>query len=399
MPAELSMRAVAALPPRRQPYWVAPNLYVSKVSPPGFWLMMYASPLQGRRVEMGLGSIAVIPLAQVKTEVLEYRAQIARGRCPLTERQAEQAARKADRPIRNPHTFRAVAELYIEAHRSSWSNPKHARQWPSTLQTYVYPVIGDLPMSRVDVGEVLQILEKIWRSKPETASRVRGRIETVWDYAKARGWAHGENPARWRGHLAQLLPARAKVQPVRHQAALPWRQLPAFYQRLAHDTDISALALRYTIAGALRTGETRLTTVSEIDRKHLVHVIPAEHTKSRRLLRVPLSREAVAILDQAEEMRSSNYIFGGARLGKPLSDMAMLMKVRGLVASVTVHGFRSCFRDWASETHIPAELAERALGHVVEDATERAYLRTDALEARRPVMQAWVDFLTNGTVG
>jgi hypothetical protein len=185
MPAELSAKAVAALPSRRSPYWVAPNLYVSKAKPPGFWLLMYASPIRGKRVEMGLGSIATVPLRRVKLEAAEYRLMIARGRCPLSERQTTQAARRAGlQQSRGPRTFEAVAEAYIAFHRPTWSNAKHRQQWENTLKTYAYPIIGHLPISRVGVDEVLAILEPIWRNKPETASRVRGRIETVWDYAR-----------------------------------------------------------------------------------------------------------------------------------------------------------------------------------------------------------------------
>jgi integrase len=396
MPAELSAKAVAALPPRRTPYWVAPNLYVSKAKPPGFWLLMYASPIRGKRVEMGLGSIATVPLRQVKLEAAEYRLMIARGRCPLTERQAEREARRTGHSrVRGPRTFEAIAEAYIAFHRPTWSSKKHAAQWESTLATYAYPVIGHLPVGRVDVGEVLEILEPIWRDKPETANRVRGRIETIVDYAKARKWFSGENPARWRGHLDQLLPSRSRVRPVEHQAAMPWREVPAFYQRLSRDRDISALALRYTIVNALRTGETRLATVDEIDRDQRLHTIAANRTKTRTELRVPLSDEALAVLEAAEARRTSPFLFGGLRVGKPISDMAMLEKLRGMAPSVTVHGFRSSFRDWCAENAaVPREIAEACLGHAVGSRVEAAYLRSDVLNRRRAVMAAWSGFLT-----
>jgi integrase len=395
MPVELSARTVAALPPRRAPYWVAPNLYVSKSKSPGFWLLMYASPIRGTRVEMGLGSIATVPLRQVKLEAAEYRLMIARGRCPLTERQTEREARRTGHSrVRGPRTFEAIAEAYIAFHRPAWSNKKHAAQWESTLAAYVYPVIGHLPVGRVDVGEVLQILEPIWHDKPETANRVRGRIETIVDYAKARKWFSGENPARWRGHLDQLLPSRSRVRPVEHQPAMPWRELPAFYQRLAQDHDMSAMALRYTIVNALRTGEARLAVVDEIDRDQRLHVISADRTKTRVERRVPLSDEALAILGEAEARRTSSFLFGGLRVGKSISDMAMLEKLRGLAPGYTVHGFRSSFRDWAAETGVPRETAESSLGHVVGSKVEAAYLRSDVLERRRVVMQQWATFLT-----
>jgi integrase len=223
---------------------------------------------------------------------------------------------------------------------------------------------------------------------------VRGRIESVLDYARARKFRIGENPARWRGHLAELLPARSKISTVRHQPAIEWRQLPELYQQLAGDGSVSCLALRYTILTGLRTDEARGTVIDEIDWAQAIHIVPAERTKPRRLLRVALSTEALAILRQAEELRSSKYLFGGTRVGRPIGPNAMLEKLHQFQAGISVHGMRSAFRDWASENQVNAELAERALGHVVEGKTERAYLRTDAVEARGPIMQQWSDFVT-----
>lgn len=204
----------------------------------------------------------------------------------------------------------------------------------------------------------MQILEPIWHNKPETAARLRGRIETIIDYARARKWFAGENPARWRGHLDQLLPSRSRVRAVEHQAAMPWREVPAFYQRLAQDRDISALAQRYTIVNALRTGETRLAVVDELDRENRLHLVPAERTKTR----VPLSDEALAILDQAEARRTSQFVFSGRGIDKPISDMAMLEKLRGMAPGLTTHGFRSSFRDFCAERAISRVVAEACLG-------------------------------------
>jgi integrase len=395
MPVELSARAIAALPLRKAPYWVAPNLYIVKDQEPGSWSLMYASPLKGRRVAMGLGSARDIPLRQAKAEALEYRGMIARGRCPLCERQAAQQARKAALPIAG-RTFKAVAEAYIHAHASGWASRKHEQQWTSTLAAYAYPALGHLAVNRIDVAEIMDVLEPIWRTVPATASRVRGRIESVLDYAKARKWfpADRENPARWKANIAELLPPHRKIKPVKHQPAVPWRELPELYQRLAEDGSISALALRYAIVTAERTNEVRGTVISEIDRDQSVHLVPAERTKPRRLLRVALSGEALAILDEAEALRESKYLFGGAHVGKPLGANALAVKLHELRKDVTTHGCRSSFRDWCSENGVSRELAERALGHVVADKVEGAYLRTDALEARRPVMQAWAEFLT-----
>ena len=216
----------------------------------------------------------------------------------------------------------------------------------------------------------------------------------VIDYAKARKWFTGENPARWRGHLDQLLPPPSRVRAVAHQPAMPWREVPAFYQRLARDRDISSLALRYTIANGLRTGETRFATIGEIDHANRLHLIPAGRTKTRMPLRVPLSDEALAILALCEARRTSPYLFGGQRIGKPISDMAMLEKLRGMMPGVVTHGFRSAFRDWCGETGVMREVAESCLGHVVGSKVEAAYARSDLLSRRRAVMDAWAAFLT-----
>jgi integrase len=341
-------------------------------------------------------------VAEAKDKTLAYRAQIVRGRCPLSERQTERAQVRRNGASRtaNPRTYEAIAEAYIAFHRPTWSNPKHAQQWENTLKTYVFPVIGTMPITRVDVGEIMQILEPIWYDKPETASRVRGRIETIIDYAKARKWFTGENPARWKGHLDQLLPRRSRVKPVEHQPAMPWREVPAFYQRLRCERDISALALRYTIVTALRTGAVRLATIDEIDTPARLHLIPANRSgaKNRDMpLRIPLSDEALTILDECEQRRSSHYLFGGQRVGKPISDMSMLEKLRGLAPGLTVHGFRSSFRDWAADMGVPRDVAEAALGHVLESKVEAAYQRSDLLERRRTLMGDWARFLTTAT--
>ena len=398
MHAELSARAVAALPSRKAPYWVAPLLYCAKAKLPGGWVLMYVSPIRGRRVEMGLGSIATVPLKQVKEEALEYRLQIARGRCPLTERQAEREARNiGHRPReRGPHSFEQAVEAFIEAHQASWSSPKHRLQWQTSLATYAYPVIGQMPVNRIGVDEVLRVIGPIWATKTETASRVRNRIETIIDYSRSRKWIAGgaENPARWKGHLENLLPKKSRVSPVVHQPAMPWRDLPRFYQALSRDRGTGALCMRYVIACALRSSEGRLATIDETDRDRRLHLIPAERTKTRTPLRVPLSDEALAILDQAEERRTSKFVFSGRRVGKPLSGMAMLEVLRTKAPGLTVHGFRSSFRDWAAENGVAHEIAEACLGHAAGNATEAAYLRTDILAKRAIVVQRWATFLT-----
>jgi integrase len=412
MPVELSAKAVAALPPRRSPYWVAPNLYANKEHPPGFWVLMYASPVKGRRVEMGLGSVrdpaltgaaakaSGLSVAEAKAKALEYRAQVLRGRCPLSERQAEKDAHKAGHSrVRGPRTFAAIAEAFIAFHRPTWSNKKHARQWASTLSTYAYPSIGHLPIGRVDVGEVMQILEPIWHAKPETASRVRARIETVIDYARARKWFTGENPARWKGHLDQLLPSRSRVKPVQHRPAMPWAEVPALYKRLGGDDSTVALALRYLITTALRTGAVRFAEIGEFDLVVAVHTVPPlPGRKTSTEFPVPLSDAAMAILGKAEERRTSRFMFSGARVDKPLSDNALNKRLRSIAPAYVVHGFRSSFRDWAADNGVLRELAEACLGHVVEGKVEAAYLRSTRLDQRRVVMQRWAEFITGARV-
>ena len=289
---DLTAKDIAELAPRKTPHRVAPNLYLIRrtAEAPGAWVFIYASPLTGKRTEMGLGPARDVSIKQAKTEALEHRLALLKGRCPLTERRAAEAARKQGAcPGRAPaHTFKAVAKLCITSMQAGWKNPKQAAQWESSLKAYAFPVMGDLPVSKIEVGEVMDVLEPIWRTKAETASRVRSRIENVLDYAKARGWRSGENPARWRGHLDALLPARSKVAKVKHHAAVPWRELPALYQRLAGHDDISALALRYAILTGLRTGEVLGTPAKgEIDTAAMVHVIPEARMKTSCQHRVP----------------------------------------------------------------------------------------------------------------
>jgi integrase len=393
---ELTARDVTLLPPRKRPYRVARGLYLHKTAPGyGSWLQFYFSPLLGRRVEMGFGGFPDISVPMAKAMALENRVAVAKKRCPLTERREAAAVRQAGWQATPKLTFRNVADYYLKAHETTWKNAKHAAQWPATLARYVYPVIGDLAVSAVDTGHIMQILEPIWHTKPETASRVRGRVETVLDYARARHWRIGENPARWKGHIDALLPAPTKVRPPGHHAALPWQELPALWQRLADKPEISAIALRFTLLTCVRTSEALKMLPAELDLLAATWTIPGPRTKSGRPFRVPLVKAALAELAAAEAIRTGLYVFSGARSGRPLSNMAMLELLRGMTQGATVHGtVRSGFRDWASEHAVPREVAEAALSHVVKDRTEAAYLRGDMLEPRRAVAQRWAQFLT-----
>jgi integrase len=399
LPPELSAKAIAALSPRKARYRIAPLLYVDKSKAPGSWLLMYVSPIRHRRVVMGMGSVGTVPLRQVKLEAAEYRLQIARGRCPLSERQEARAAHAAGRPQqsgkREIRTFEDAAEAYIAMHGPTWTSARHRRQWEGTLTKYVYPKIGKTPIGRIEVNDVLAILEPIWLQKPTTANRVRIRIETVFDYSKARKIFRGPNPAEWKGNLEALLPHPAKVRKLQHRAAMDWRELPSFYQRLAVDRDLSSLALRYLILTALRTGGVRLAEWREIDRANRVHVVPdAPGRKLQEPLRIPLSDEALAVLDAAKARSTGDFVFAGKGVNKPIGETTMLTKLHALEPTLTTHGFRASLRDWADERGVEHLVAERCLGHRIGNHVQVAYLRNDAFERRAAVLADWARFLT-----
>jgi integrase len=297
-------------------------------------------------------------------------------------------------------TFAQCAAAYIDANRSGWSNAKHAQQWTNTLTKYAYPIIGHLPIVAVDTSLVIQCLEPIWQTKSETASRVRGRIEAVLDYATTREYRQGENPARWKGHLSNILPAKTKVAKVEHHAALDFRSVPEFLTELRQQEGMAAMALEFAILTATRTSETLNATWSEIDMKTAMWTIPAPRMKGRREHRVPLSKTAIATLKKVanfscDDCSKESYVFPGQRQGRPLSNMAMLMLLRRMNREdLTTHGFRSSFRDWGAETtNYPNELLEMALAHVVGDKVEAAYRRGDLFGKRKRLMQSWADHL------
>jgi integrase len=303
-------------------------------------------------------------------------------------------------------TFDQCRDAFIAANKAGWRNEKHRDQWTNTLKTYVTPVFGALPVAAVDTALVMKVLEPMWATKPETASRVRQRIERVLSWAKVRGFRGGDNPAAWRGHLDQLLPARSKVRKVRHHPALPYDQIGAFMLALRERDSISARALEFTILCAVRTGDIAGIKKDskpgarwgQVDFKGRVWTIPS--TKTDRELRVPLSGAALAILKGMEAIAKGDYIFPGGREGKPLSNMAMAELLKGMGdwrdkfgEEITVHGFRSSFRDWGGDkTHYPRDLLEFALGHKVGDEAEIAYRRSDGLEKRRRLMEDWADY-------
>jgi integrase len=340
----------------------------------------------GKLTEMGLGSISALSLSDARKKATEARRLLAERRNPLAEKRLAEARQ------RSGDTFGDFADNLLTDISHGFRNEKHKAQWATTLNTYAAPLRGKA-LEVITTEDVLAVLKPIWTTKNETASRLRGRIERVLDAAKARGLRHGENPARWRGHLANLLPKRQKLARG-HHAAMPYRDVPAFVMRLRDQGGVSALALEFCILSAARSGEVLGARWDEIDRDAKVWTVPATRMKSGREHRVPLTDRMLTILDAVEAIRTSDYVFPGQKRGRPLSSMAMEMLLRRMkVENATVHGFRSALRDWAAEeTSFPREVAEAALAHVVGDSTERAYRRGDALEQRRRLMQAWAEF-------
>ncbi|HEY1244597.1 MAG TPA: integrase arm-type DNA-binding domain-containing protein [Hyphomicrobiaceae bacterium] len=369
------------------------GLYLQVTATGRSWIFRYQ--LDGRRREMGLGSLDNVGLAAARQAAQDARSVLAGGQDPIEARKASRAAQRSAEA--QAVTFEEAAEAYIAANEAAWRNPKHRAQWRATLKAYAFPVLGKLAVGAIDTGLVLKVLEPIWQKKPETASRVRGRIETVLAAATARGQRTGPNPAQWRNHLDQLLPARSKVRRVRHQPALPYPQVPALMKQLAglNRQSVSVSALRFCILTAARTGEVIGMQWPEVDRKARLWTVPGERMKAGREHRVPLSPAAAAIVERMAKVRVSAYVFPGWREKQPLSDMAMLECLRGLRPGFTVHGFRSSFRDWAAErTSFPNIVAEAALAHVVADKTEAAYRRGELLDKRRKLMDAWARFCT-----
>ncbi len=372
------------------------------VKPTGarFWVFRWT--VAGKTRETGLGAAGhkpgLVSLAEARKRAGELHRMVKDGRDPLAEKaaaEAEEAAQSQRAAIRGK-TFDEVARLYIANNRAGWRNAKHAAQWASTLDTYAAPVLGKLPASEVGTGHVTDVLNPIWSTKPETASRVRGRIEAVLDFARVSGWREGENPARWRGHLDHILPAPSKVRAVEHHAALPWKEVGAFMAALAGQKGMAALALQFAILTAARTGEVLGARWGEVDRAGKVWIVPAARMKAGRDHRVPLAPATVALLDTLAALNPAADplapVFPSA--GKPLSNMALLMLLRRMKRpDLTVHGFRSTFRDWVAEaTRHSADVAEAALAHTVGNKVRLSYERGDKLDMRRALMDDWAAF-------
>lgn len=356
------------------------------------WIFRFA--LEGREREMGLGPLHTIGLSDARLLATEARKLKLRGEDPIEARKAERQAKRLDDA--RAMTFKQAAAAYIKANKAGWKNAKHAAQWEATLAAYADAIFGALPVAAVDTGLVMKALEAIWTEKPETASRLRGRVESVLDWATARGYRKGENPARWRGHLEKLLPARSKVKAVEHHAALPYRELPKFMAALRDQAGNGARALEFAILTAARTGEVIGATWDEIDLDAETWTVPKKRMKAKREHRIFLSDSALAVLKPLKEAARSNYVFPGGKDGKPLSNMAMLTTLKRMKRDdLTAHGFRSTFRDWAAEmTDYPSEVVEMALAHVVGNKVEAAYRRGDLFEKRKGLMGDWEKFAT-----
>jgi integrase len=379
------------------------GLYL-RVSATGAKSWVFRFQLDGKRRDMGLGPYPDISLAEARAKASAHRKQRHDGIDPLDAKEAQrQAQRQAQRLIiAKGRTFREMAEEFIGRNEAGWRNAKHRQQWRNTLQTYAYPTLGELPVAAIDTGLVVQVLDPIWTAKPETAGRVRGRIEAVLDAATVRGFRQGPNPAQWKGNLAHVLPARTKVRRVEHHAALAFDDLPEFLAALRGRRSTAARALEFAILTAARTGEVLGTTWGEIELLAKVWTVPANRMKGGREHRIPLSEAALAVLENVRpsalqkegELDPAAPVFPGPRRALPMSNMVFLMLLRRMKhEGFTVHGFRSTFSDWAAErTAYPREVVEMALAHAVENKVEAAYRRGDLFDKRRRLMDAWAGF-------
>ena len=362
------------------------QITVGRNKPTRSWLQRYT--FNGRRREMGLGSVAIVSLTEARAASLQCRKLLHDGIDPIEHRKAERAARAA--AAAKMMSFDECAAAYIGAHRHAWRSERHAQQWPTTLAKYVSPVFGRLPISQIDTAFVVKALRPVWERMPKTASRLRGRIEAILDWATVSGFRQGENPARWDGHLEHVLASPRKLQPIEHHAALPYRDVPAFMANLRKLKGTTARAVEFTILCAARRGEALGARWEEIDFDDKVWTIPPSRMKSGKAHRVPLSPHAIAIIEGEHAIRCSALVFPGNR---SLWGGTVANLIKSIATDATLHGFRSSFRDWCGEqTNFPREVAEAALAHRVGDAVEQAYRRGDALEKRRKLMTAWSDF-------
>jgi integrase len=361
-----------------------------EVKPTGARSWILRVMVGAKRREIGLGAFPEVGLADARDKARAIRAEIVLGVDPVEKRREARSLLIAAQTA--GMTFDQCAAAYIKAHRDGWKNPKHAQQWENTLATYAGPVIGSMLVRHVETPHVLAVLEPIWREKTETASRLRGRLETILDWATVRSEREGLNPARWRGHLDKLLPAQSKVSTVSHHAALPWREIGPFMARLRTAEGMGARCLEFAILAACRSGEARSATWSEIDREAGTWTVPGARMKAGKEHRVPLSPAALTLLDKLPRIVGNDLVFPAPR-GGVLSDMTLGAVLKRMEVPVTAHGFRSTFRDWAAEsTAYPGDVVEMALAHAIGDKVEAAYRRGDLFEKRQRLMNDWAEY-------
>lgn len=390
-----------------------PGLYIQSKGGARSWVLRVL--IDGKRHEIGLGSFFDVTLEEARGKGVDLRRQIRNGVDPLAERVVAKAARQSKRTaIARAMTFEMCVNAYLEAHEDTWKNAKHRQQWRNTLETYAAPVFGKLPVAEIDLSLVMKCLEPIWKTKTETASRLRGRIESVLDWATVRGYRKGENPARWKGHLDNLLPAKNKVAVVEHHAALPYAEIGAFMAELRKMDGLGARAFEFAVLCGSRSEEVRGAAWGEIDMKARMWTIPFWRMKMRREHRVPLSDAAMAILEGLPRIAGTDLVFPGRKgpmTDKTLNSVLKRLQKRRLETKgigwiepstgrqIVQHGFRSTFRDWAAEmTSYPHEVCEMALAHGVGDKVEAAYRRGDLFEKRRRIMEDWAKFCASPAV-
>jgi len=408
-------RGARRLTARQVQTLTAPGLYADgdglylRISPANTCGWIYRYQIDGRRRDMGLGRVSNVSLAEARDLADAARRQAREGRDPIAARDAahaESVAVAQATAARPDHTVHAAAEALMAVRRPGWRGHKSEQAWTATLESYVYPVIGEMDVADVTTDDVLRVLSPIWPEIPETASRVRGRLEAILDYARIRGWRAGsDNPARWKGHLDHLLSRPRDLAPVVHHRAVPWRDMPAVWVQVRAADGLGSRALELVILTACRVGEVRGARWDEIDWSARLWTIPAARMKAQREHRVPLSGPAMDLLNRMWARRidsgpSADLVFPGQRRGRPISDMTLTTTCRRLRVDAVPHGFRSSFRDWAAETGAEShEVCEAALAHAPRDQVVAAYQRGDMLDRRRRLMDAWSAYLSAGSCG
>ena len=367
------------------------GLYL-QVSDQGTKSWLFRFMLDSKSRQMGLGPVHTISLKEARDVATYCRKLLLEGIDPIEARNRDRASKRSRDST--AMTFKECAEKYIMNHKAGWKNIKHAAQWTSTLETYAFPELGSLPVQAIDTPMILKVLEPIWHAKTETAYRVRGRIEAILDWATVGKFRKGENPARWKGHLAIMLPAKSKISKVKHHAALPYDKINEFMKLLIDREGVSARGLEFSILTAARTGEVMGATWAEIDFGNEIWTISADRMKANKEHRVPLSERALGILRKMHDAAVPNFVFPGMQSNRPLSNMAFLQLLKRVGrGDLTAHGFRSTFRDWAAElANYPNEVAEMALAHSVGDKVEAAYRRGDLFDKRRSMMDGWAEY-------